>query len=181
MYPFLTLNAHASADEQLEFILILRTPGPSDLTGEDAPRPSADLLSFFAHIQVALEASYIQPAPTAGPGGAPGSARLSAPPRSASLKPGAPGKHRPPNLHPSIFPPQTPHPMPSAAGSDRQYIRSEGTPLINKMYGEDDEDDFSLLWSKKDRAWLALFKMVVGVGRFSLIPREHVLNETQLS
>jgi hypothetical protein len=153
-----------TADEELEFILIMRTPGPSDVLDDTAPRPSADLLSFFAHIQVALEASYIQPAAASGPGGgSPGGTRLGAPPRTASLKP---SKHRPPNLHPSIFPPQTPHPTPSVAGSDRQYVRSEGTPLISKTWGEEDNDDFSLLWSKKDRVWLALYRMTVGVGEF---------------
>jgi hypothetical protein len=142
----------------------MRTPGPTDIEEDETPRPSADLLSFFAHIQVALEASYIQAGPAPGASGAPGSARLGLPPRSASLKPGG-SKHRPPNLHPSIFPPQTPHPTPSAVGGDRQYVRSEGTPLISKTWGEEDGDDFSLLWSKTDRVWLALFRMNVGVGQ----------------
>jgi hypothetical protein len=148
---------------------VLRTSGGVDVSGEEVPRPPAELLSFLGHIQVTLEASYIQESATPGPSPlspGPASAHLVAPPRTASLKAAPPGRNRPPNLHPSIFPPQTPHPTPSAGGGDRRYVRAEGTPLATKAWNDEDGDEFSLLWSNVDKTWMALFKMSVGVGEY---------------
>ncbi|PCH35941.1 hypothetical protein WOLCODRAFT_126429 [Wolfiporia cocos MD-104 SS10] len=70
--------------------------------------------------------------------------------------------------HPSIFPPSTPHPIPSAAESDRQYVQAQGTPLSSGVWGEqvlgssrESTDAFALLWARDKREWVAVYRMSV--------------------
>nr|VWO99123.1 MkkA [Ganoderma boninense] len=76
-------------------------------------------------------------------------------------------RHRPDNLlsgPPSIFPPHTPHPIPSAAESGLKYVQSQGMPLVSAVWGESDNphnEAFALLWDQNDRSWVAIYKMTI--------------------
>lgn len=66
--------------------------------------------------------------------------------------------------NPSMFPPHTPHPIPSAAESDLKYVQSQGTPLVSAIWGESDDrdkEDFALLWDAAENGWLAVYRMSV--------------------
>lgn len=135
-------------DENLDFLLTIHFPTP-DAPQDVSPTPSSPLLSFLTHLQVSFEASYIATSPEAPP----------VPPRTASTL----RQKSVPALaaHPSIFPPQTPLPIPSAADPDRRYVQAQGTPLKVGMWGEKDDssEDFELLWSSERREWVAIYKM----------------------
>ena len=70
----------------------------------------------------------------------------------------------------SMFPPHTPHPIPSAAESDLKYVQSQGTPLVSAIWGESDKRDneaFTLLWDAAENGWLAIYKMIILVRKQS--------------
>ena len=165
-------------DEQLEFILTLHFE-QSSLTGDiDPQKPPADLLSYLAHLQVSYEASYISSIASSQPGYTTELSRPPVPPRAHSLNTNVrasttsnksspigltvPGQQQ----HPSIFPPHTPHPIPSTAESDRQYVQAQGTPLRTGIWGEgtNTSETFALIWSKSRYAWVAVFRMSIQVG-----------------
>jgi hypothetical protein len=176
-------------DEQLEPVLIIRIPPPAIDGGEeqaaqphpDPTKPPIALLSLLSQVQISLEATYIASAPIINVPSTPraqsGGGMLAAPPmRTESMNK---VKLRPPNLHPSIFPPATPHPTPAASDADQRYIRSEGTLLINKVWGEDKSsptvvtgssapsaETFALLWSEKARMWFAVYRITLTVGAY---------------
>lgn len=128
--------------------------------------PPTDVVTFLAHLQVSLEATYISATPTVPDN--PHSARLSAPPRTSSA---GRLKSRLNNAHPSIFPPHTPNPTPSTADNDRRYVRSEGTLLLASIWGQDasenSQEAFSLILSEADRVWVAVYRLAVNVCKQS--------------
>jgi hypothetical protein len=121
---------------------------------------------MLAHVQVALEASYISSQPTASE--TPRTSRLLQTPRTGSLA--RPNTRL--NPHPSILPPSTPNPMPSTGEQDRKYTTSEGTLLVANIWGnntaEDSSEAFALLWSEAEACWIAVYRMVVTVCRFPM-------------
>ena len=131
------------------------TPSPGFANERWAPPPH--LLAFLAHIQVSYDAAYISSTTIVEEPQA--SVTISPPPtsRTASLL----GPSRRPR---SIFPPTTPHPVPSVGEADRKYVKSEGTPLTAGTWGDSPDEAFQLLWSRKEKAWVAVFKLVVNVG-----------------
>ena len=146
-----------------------RFPVPSELDEplhpDQTPQPLPHL-SYLARLQIFYETSYISPSATT-PEPTPVS-WFSTPPRNSSMQ-----RNRPDDLlggSPSIFPPHTPHPIPSAAESDLKYVQSQGTPLVSAIWGESDSRDkeaFALLWDPSDRAWVAIYKMTILVREFS--------------
>ena len=151
-------------DEKLDYYLTIHltdfnagTATPSFTDERRVPPP--DLLAFLSHIQVSYDAAYISSAPIIEepqPG-----TTISPPPRTSLLGPSR--RQR------SIFPPTTPHPVPSAGEADRKYVKSEGTPLTAGIWGDNSAEAFQLLWSRKEKAWVAIFKLVVSVGMFILM------------
>ena len=135
--------------------------------------PPPHLLAFLAHIQVSYDAAYISSAPIVEEPQT--SVTISPPPtsRTTSLL----GPSRRPR---SIFPPTTPHPVPSVGESDRKYVKSEGTPLTAGIWGDSPDEEFQLLWSRKEKAWVAVFKLVVNVGTPLLDTRLPVLRSLSL-
>ena len=191
------------ADENLDFLLVLRFAHSNFLNDEDSysspdpKKPPVQLLSFLTHLQVSYDASYIAPIRPSSPSPlgqsvlkdvnlndppAPG------PPRSQSITGTGTSNNRltvsgTGKAHPSIFPPHTPHPVPSAAESDRQYVQAQGTPLRSGVWGEGGapqsvgqgsgltstpmaSDGFVLLWSEREKAWVVVFKMSVIVCKW---------------
>ncbi|KIP06996.1 hypothetical protein PHLGIDRAFT_436056 [Phlebiopsis gigantea 11061_1 CR5-6] len=154
-------------DENLEIVLALRFEHASFDGETDIQKPPAELLSFLTHVQVSYEATYITSLPQA-PSPSPFDAgRPGVPPRSYSM----PGRNKPTPLappHPSIFPPHTPHPIPSSTESDRQYVQAQGTPLRSGTWGDGsaspDSEAFALVWSKRDSCWIAVFKLKIQVA-----------------
>ncbi|GBE80412.1 hypothetical protein SCP_0301270 [Sparassis crispa] len=165
-------------DENLALILTIRFPHDSfeDASQANAaakPDPPLQLLSFLAHLQVSYEASYISPtAPAALSATAPEIARPPVPPRTTSM-----GKNKPALLqakqHPSIFPPNTPLPIPAAAKSDRKYVQAQGMLLASGVWGEDllgnnpsanSQDAFALLWAPETQEWVAVYRLSVLVS-----------------
>ncbi|KAI0088084.1 TRAPP trafficking subunit Trs65-domain-containing protein [Irpex rosettiformis] len=165
-------------DEQLDFLLTLHFE-QSSLTGDiDPQKPPVHLLSYLAHLQVSYEASYISSIASTPSGYTTELSRPPVPPRAHSLNTNVrastasnkfsplgltvPGQHQ----HPSIFPPHTPHPIPSTAESDRQYVQAQGTPLRTGIWGEGSSttETFALLWSKSRYAWVAVFRMSIQVA-----------------
>jgi hypothetical protein len=127
--------------------------------------PPKELLAFLAHLQITLEATYISSVPVVAE--APQSALLlSPPPRLTShgklTTPKVGGAH-----HPSIFPPSTPNPTPFSADTDRRYLQSEGTLLQAQIWGQDPSEGtreaFSLLWSERNKIWVAVYRLAVTV------------------
>lgn len=155
-------------DEKLESVLLLRCNHPLPDEPKDVLHPPVELLAFVSHLQVDLEASYISSVSTSSTPST--TTQLSAPPRTASLNRLKP---RPPNLHPSIFPPQTPRPTPYTGEADRRYVSAEGAPLATLVWGENAPEDtreaFSLCWSRKERLWIAMYRIVVGVGEYAML------------
>lgn len=155
-------HPEALQDEKLEYYLTMHltdfntgTAGPSFADERRSPPPH--LLAFLAHVQVSYDAAYISPTPIVEEPQA--TVVVSTPPgsRTTSLL----GPSRRPR---SIFPPTTPHPIPSVGEADRKYVKSEGTPLTAGIWGDNPDEAFQLLWSRKEKAWVAVFKLVVNVG-----------------
>ncbi|KAI0743068.1 TRAPP trafficking subunit Trs65-domain-containing protein [Daedaleopsis nitida] len=150
-------------DENLDFLLTIRFPSPPDHSPPPAPSPPSQLLSFLAHLQISYETAYISP--TASSPDLTGHSRLSMPPpRNSSMQRNRPGSLLAAGANPSMFPPHTPHPIPSAAESDLKYVQSQGTPLVSAIWGESDsrdKEDFALLWDAVENGWLAVYKMSV--------------------
>jgi hypothetical protein len=166
-----TLRIDYFLDEQLEFWLTLRV---DEFNSEDVPAnlasPPIHILTFLAHVQIALEAMYIATAPASGQSGM----YLQMPPRTAAsmgrLKP-PPQKRGGGSAGISIFPPTTPHPMPAANESDRRYARSEGTMLLASVWGENpakeaqETETFALAWNPIEKVWVAFYKLAISVGK----------------
>ncbi|KAH9938827.1 TRAPP trafficking subunit Trs65-domain-containing protein [Epithele typhae] len=149
-------------DENLDFLLAIRLPPPADQDLVNViPLPPANLLGYLTHLQISYEAAYISPSSNAPDTN--GGSRLSMPPpRNSSMQ-----RNRPGALlagGPSIFPPHTPHPIPSAAEADLKYVQSQGTPLVSAIWGEGEQKEkeaFALLWDAAERSWLAVYKMSI--------------------
>jgi hypothetical protein len=147
----------------LQSLLTLRVEHPTPHEPTDPSRPPADLITFLTYVQVSLEASYISSVPTLVE--TPNIARLSAPPRSASLslKSSARGGQN----RPSILPPSTPNPTPATADHDRKYVASQGTLLFTSIWGQNSGDDsneeFALVWSEKESVWVAVYRLALTV------------------
>lgn len=150
-------------DEQLQSLLTFRIEHPTSSSPPDPDHPPQALLTFLAHIQISLEATYISPVPAPSPEPR-RTSRLSAPPRTASLA--KPSSRLQPH-HPSIFPPNTPNPTPLSADHDRRYVTSEGTLLLASIWGQDVSEDsreaFSLLWSDEECVWVAVYRLSLTV------------------
>ncbi|EJF65622.1 hypothetical protein DICSQDRAFT_178131 [Dichomitus squalens LYAD-421 SS1] len=151
-------------DENMDFFLTIRFPSLSeeeDPATDSTPQPPSHLLSFLAHLQISYETSYISPSAT-GSEYTPGSRLSMPPPRNSSMQ-----RNRPNALlggPSSIFPPHTPHPIPSAAESDLKYVQSQGTPLVSAIWGESenrDKEAFALLWDASEQLWIAMYKMTI--------------------
>ncbi|KAF5350613.1 hypothetical protein D9756_008630 [Leucocoprinus leucothites] len=152
-------------DEQLQSLLTLRVEHPTPYEPADPSHPPAPLITFLAHVQVSLEASYISSVPTSVE--TPQAARLSLPPRTASLggfKPSTRGGAH----HPSILPPSTPNPTPATADHDRKYVASQGTLLFTNIWGQSTADDsqeaFTLVWSERENVWVAVYRLALTVS-----------------
>ncbi|KAJ3918192.1 TRAPP trafficking subunit Trs65-domain-containing protein [Lentinula edodes] len=157
-------------DEHLQTLFTLRVPQselPQNLD-TDPPEPSRNLLDFLAHVQILLEASYISPiAPNDD------SSEYTKPTHlnlSGLLSPNSgfgSASH-----HPSILPPSTPNPMPASAAVDQRYLQAEGVVLTSRIWGQDvnsegteqEREGFYLLWSKRDRAWIAVYRTVLDIA-----------------
>ncbi|KAL4242383.1 hypothetical protein ABKN59_011869, partial [Abortiporus biennis] len=162
-------------DEHLDFVLTIRFENSEPLEEESLsatpPKPPIELLTFLAHLQISYDASYISSLPSVVTS-TPESNLGPVPPRTISIT-----RNKATTLapnHPSIFPPSTPHPVPSTAASDRQYVQSQGTLLRAGIWGEStldtaapSTDTFALLWSSADKIWVAAYKMTVQVSFMS--------------
>lgn len=141
-------------DEQLQYYLIIH------LNDSDSPRtPSRQLLVFLSHLQLSFDVTYISSASVSSNLESPLTATHFSNP--SARNPPYHDKHRHP---PSIFPPATPHPLPSTAESDRRYVRSEGTLLSAGVWGDNASEDFQLLWSESRKSWIAVYKLVTTVS-----------------
>ncbi|KAK7061966.1 TRAPP trafficking subunit Trs65-domain-containing protein [Favolaschia claudopus] len=167
-------RTQAFFDEQLQALLTVRVESPSTSNSRDAAQPPKDLLLFLSHLQISLEATYISSVPIGSsspetPG--PRTARLAAPPRTASLKPRS--------LHPPIFPPNTPNPTPSSGETDKRYLKSEGTLLLASIWGqntsEDSQEGFTLLWSEEEEMWVVVYKLALTVSFLRLAVSDPLL------
>ncbi|KAF9554996.1 hypothetical protein CPC08DRAFT_821343 [Agrocybe pediades] len=149
-------------DEKLQSLLVIRIKNPPDEPAGDPSNPPDILLDLLAHIQVSLEATYISPIPSAVD--TPRTSRLLGTPRTGAQ--GRPTGRL--NPHPSILPPSTPNPMPSTGDQDRKYTTAEGTLLVATIWGtsiaEDSTEEFALLWSEKDKSWVAVYRLAITVS-----------------
>jgi hypothetical protein len=166
-------RGQAFYDELLESLLLVRI----EVSGGSPSEPPKELLSLLSRVQISVEAAYISA--SSGIGGQGHSnprspPTLQAPPRTQSLL-APPGSGIPPrpkssggSHHPSIFPPATPNPTPFAAEQDKRYINAEGTPLLASFWGQDNatstREAFWLLWSEKERSWVAVYRLALTVG-----------------
>ena len=129
---------------------------PSLDNTHDCHNPPRSLVDLLSHVQVSLEATYISQTPNQD---SPDTGSL-VPPRTSSTS-----KGRPPSLHPSIFPPSTPNPIPSTTESDRKYVQSEGTLLFSGIWGtkkvttDGSKEKFALLFSETQRNWIAVYEL----------------------
>ncbi|KAJ7167476.1 TRAPP trafficking subunit Trs65-domain-containing protein [Mycena filopes] len=160
-------RSQAFFDEQLQALLTIRIDQPSTSTTKDPAHPPKELLTFISHLQISLEATYISSVPV-GPSypDTPRTARLSAPPRTASL--GAKLGAR--SAHPPIFPPNTPNPTPSSAETDKRYLKSEGTLLLASIW-----ESFTLLWSEEEEVWVAVYRLALTVSFLRLAVNDPLL------
>ncbi|KAL1668503.1 TRAPP trafficking subunit Trs65-domain-containing protein [Schizophyllum commune] len=151
-------------DEKLDAFVTVRVEHPTPDSPPDPEHPPAELLAFLSHVQIALEAAYInpipvQPAPPPNPNYqdmvSPRGTSLMPPPRRASH-------------HPSIFPPATPNPTPSAPDQDKRYLRAEGTVVFSTIWGQAEDDTFALLWAVEENVWLALYRVSLTVSYLRL-------------
>ncbi|CAL1706026.1 unnamed protein product [Somion occarium] len=159
-------------DENLAFVLLLRfgyEQFDEDGLEDTKPRkPPISLLSFLAHLQISWDASYISSLPPPPSPSPTADGRPPVPSRTVSIPKTKATSLMP--VHPSIFPPSTPHPLPSTGDADRQYVQAQGTPLRFGVWGENSNledaqnEDFALLWSEKDKTWVAVYKMTVQVS-----------------
>ncbi|KAF7352535.1 hypothetical protein MVEN_01218600 [Mycena venus] len=137
-------RSQAFFDEQLQALLTVRVEQPPTSSFTDAAHPPKDLLVFLSHLQISLEATYISSVPV-GPTSpeTPRTARLSAPPRTASL-------------------------AKLSAQTDKRYLKSEGTLLLASIWGqnssEDSQEGFTLLWSGEEEMWVAVYKLALTVS-----------------
>ena len=148
-------EAHGYLDEQLTLLLVMYIKHPSLDDAHDRHNPPRFIVDLLSHVQVSLEATYISQTPNQD---APNTASL-IPPRASSMV-----KGRPPSFHPSIFPPNTPNPIPSTTESDRKYVQSEGTLLFSGIWGtkkttEESKEKFALLFSETQRSWVAVYEL----------------------
>ncbi|KAH8829683.1 hypothetical protein DL96DRAFT_1708802 [Flagelloscypha sp. PMI_526] len=166
-------RGQAFYDELLESLLLVRI----EVSGGSPSEPPKELLSLLSRVQISVEAAYISA--SSGIGGQGHSnprspPTLQAPPRTQSLL-APPGSGIPPrpkssggSHHPSIFPPATPNPTPFAAEQDKRYINAEGTPLLASFWGQDNatstREAFWLLWSEKERSWVAVYRLALTVA-----------------
>ncbi|KAJ6490309.1 TRAPP trafficking subunit Trs65-domain-containing protein [Mycena vitilis] len=170
-------RTQAFFDEQLQALLTVRIDQPPTSNSRDATHPPKDLLLFLSHLQISLEATYISSVPV-GPSSPEtprlNTARLSAPPRTASL-----AKLNARSGHPPIFPPNTPNPTPSSAETDKRYLKSEGTLLLASIWGqntsEDSQEGFTLLWSEEEEVWVAVYKLALTVSFLRLAVSDPLL------
>ncbi|KAJ7180377.1 TRAPP trafficking subunit Trs65-domain-containing protein [Mycena crocata] len=168
-------RTQAFFDEKLQAFLTVRVDQPPTASSRDPTHPPKELLSFLSHLQVSLEATYISSVPV-GPSSpeTPRTARLSAPPRTASL-----AKLSARSAHPSIFPPNTPNPTPASAETDKRYLKSEGTLLLASIWGqnssEDSQEAFSLLWSEEEEVWVAVYRLALTVSFLRLAVSDPLL------
>lgn len=151
-------SSRAPIDEKLEYYLTVHltdfNTGTATPTFADERRvPPPHLLAFLSHLQVSYDATYISSTPFMEEPQASSTTSLLGPSRRPR----------------SIFPPTTPHPIPSAGEADRKYVKSEGTPLTAGIWGDNPDEEFQLLWSQNEKAWVAIFKLVVNVGKSTLI------------
>lgn len=128
---------------------------PSFNNAYDRHNPPWSLVELLSHVQVSLEATYISQTPNQD---VPNTTSL-VPPRTSSMP-----KGRPPSFHPSIFPPNTPNPIPSTTESDRKYVQSEGTLLFSGIWGtrkatEESKEKFALLFSETQGIWIAVYEL----------------------
>ncbi|KAG9220261.1 hypothetical protein CCMSSC00406_0006326 [Pleurotus cornucopiae] len=156
-------------DEQLHALVTLRINLPLSDTPVSQDKPPPELLSFLAHLQTTVEATYISSVPTALPD-TPDTTRLSAPPRTGSL--GLKITSRPGSQHPSIYPPNTPNPTPLTADHDRKYVQAEGTLLTASIWGQSADEEsgeaFRLLWSEEEQVWVAVYRLGLRISFVSL-------------
>lgn len=165
-------HVYKLSDEQLQSLLLLRIQHPTPDLPADPKSPPLLLLEFLNYLQISLEASYIAPSPVSNVQEPTWSSRLSAPPRGqSSLAPprlASAGLSAP--QHPSIFPPATPNPVPATGEQDRQYAASEGVFLAAIIWGsghaDQSRDAFSLLWSEKEKVWVAVYRLALTVCKF---------------
>ncbi|KAJ6515581.1 TRAPP trafficking subunit Trs65-domain-containing protein [Mycena sanguinolenta] len=168
-------RSQAFFDEQLQALLTVRLEQPPASNSRDAAHPPKDLLVFLSHLQISLEATYISSVPV-GPSvpETPRTAKLSAPPRTASL-----AKLSARSAHPPIFPPNTPNPTPASAETDKRYLKSEGTLLLASIWGqnssEDSQEGFSLLWSEEEERWVVVYRLALTVSFLRLAVNDPLL------
>ncbi|KAI0935207.1 hypothetical protein AcW1_008812 [Taiwanofungus camphoratus] len=154
-------------DENLDFLLTIRFSG---LSSDDSKQPPVHLLLFLAHLQISYDASYISPSTPSAAAAAPVLGRPPVPPRTTSIVKDRPGSPLA-TSHPSIFPPATPLPIPSATESDRKYVQAQGTPFSSGIWGEQQptsahgtSEAFALLWAHQEREWVAVYRLSVLVS-----------------
>ncbi|THH31398.1 hypothetical protein EUX98_g2797 [Antrodiella citrinella] len=148
-------------DENLDILLTIRAEYEYTDTDDQSRTPPANLLAFLAHLQITYDASYIASLPADAP---------IVPVRTTSMKGSAKAQTTQSllALHPSIFPPSTPNPVPSSGHADKQYVQVQGTPLRTGAWGDGMDsgpgEEFALLWSASESCWIAIFKMTVQVS-----------------
>ncbi|KAI6033223.1 TRAPP trafficking subunit Trs65-domain-containing protein [Pisolithus orientalis] len=129
---------HAFFDEQLRLFLIIKINLPPNSPHESRGLPPP-LVHFLRHIQVSLDATYISR-----------------------------NNPRPTSLHPSIFPPTTPNPIPSTAEADKKYVQSEGALLHSSIWGQDPAEHsgekFAVFFSHSRREWVAVYRLFLNVS-----------------
>ncbi|KAI6131607.1 TRAPP trafficking subunit Trs65-domain-containing protein [Pisolithus croceorrhizus] len=154
---------HAFFDEQLRLFLIIKISHlPSNPLNESRSLPSL-LVRFLRHIQVSLDATYISRKSTETPI-TPRADQVAGPPRSSSVGLSNP---RPTSLHPSIFPPTTPNPIPFTAETDKKYVQSEGALLLSSIWGEGPAEHsgekFTVFFSHSRKEWVAIYQLFLNV------------------
>ncbi|KAI6157886.1 TRAPP trafficking subunit Trs65-domain-containing protein [Pisolithus tinctorius] len=154
---------HAFFDEQLRLFLIIKINLPPNPPHESRGLPPL-LIHFLRHIQVSLDATYISRKSAETPV-TPRADQVTGPPRSSSVGLSNP---RPTSLHPSIFPPTTPNPIPSTAEADKKYVQSEGALLLSSIWGqgpvEHSGEKFAVFFSHSRREWVAVYQLFLNVS-----------------
>ncbi|KAI0738766.1 hypothetical protein C8Q80DRAFT_1275011 [Daedaleopsis nitida] len=142
-----------NADENLDFLLIIRFPSPPDhsCSPPPAPSPPSHLSSFLAYLQITYDTAYIPP---------------------VSSSPDLAGYSRLP----------VPPPRNSSLQQQTAYVGLK-TPCSSLPWGASDNrdrGDFVLLWDAADNGWLAVYKMSILIPRplFSIIVSTALRNKT---
>ncbi|TFK25456.1 hypothetical protein FA15DRAFT_687034 [Coprinopsis marcescibilis] len=157
-------------DEQLQSLLLLRVQHPTPDVTPDPKSPPLILLEFLNYLQISLEANYLAPqvAPAQHFADTPRTSLLSAPPARMTLAKSAQLNLNSGRQPPSIIPPATPNPIPSTGDQDRQYAGADGPFLAALIWGnntsENSKEAFSLVWSEKEKVWVALYRLVLTVS-----------------